>query len=101
VTELRTIDQNKKLWAMLSDVASQIPWPVNGSMVLMASEDWKDVFTASLRKHNRVAMGIDGGFVILGMRTSKMKKQQFADLIEIIYAFGAERGVVWSEPCAQ
>jgi len=63
----------------------------------MEPEDWKDVFTAALRKHHRIAEGIDGGFVFLGMRTSKMTKEQMIELIELMYAWGTERGVEWSE----
>ena len=48
--------------------------------------------TAGLRKQKAVP-GIDGGFVMVGSRTSKMSKAEFSDLVELIYAFGAERGV--------
>lgn len=93
----RSLDQNAKLWPMLSDIAKQLQWPVDGELVYMSEEDWKDVLTASLRHNQRVAKGIDGGFVPLGMRTSKMPKPLFCQLIELMYAFGAERGIVWSE----
>jgi len=35
--------------------------------------------------------------VILGQRTSKLSKSQFAALIELITAFGIERGVEFSD----
>jgi hypothetical protein len=41
--------------------------------------------------------GVDGGFVALGVRTSKMSKAEFSEYIEAIYAFGSERSVTWSE----
>jgi hypothetical protein len=88
----RTLDQNSKLWPMLGDVSKQVEW--YGSK--MNSEEWKDVFSAALKKQ-KVVPGIDGGFVVCGQSTSKMGKKEFSDLIELIYAFGAERGVVWSE----
>ena len=51
------------------------------------------MFTASLRRY-QVVPGIDPGtFVPLGMRTSEMTKQEMGDLIELITAFAAERGV--------
>jgi hypothetical protein len=63
----------------------------------LSSEDWKDVLTASLRR-TRVVPGIDAGtFVPLGMRTSQMTKEEISDLLELIYAFGAERGVKFRE----
>ena len=63
----------------------------------LSSEDWKDVLSASLRKA-RVVPGIDPGtFVPLGMRTSDMSKAEFSDLLALVDAFAAERGVVWSD----
>lgn len=94
----RSLDQNAKLWPMLTDISRQVLWPVDGELQHLIEEDWKDIFTAALRKHQRMAKGIDGGIVMLGSRTSKMKKPEFCDLLEIIYAFGSERGVQWSEP---
>ncbi len=88
----RSADQNALLWAMLTDVAQQVEW--YGQK--LTAEDWKDVFTASLRK-SRVIPGIEAGsFVVLGMRTSDMTKEEFSNLIELIHAFAAERGVVFS-----
>ena len=93
----RTIDQNAKLWALLTDISGQVPWACNGKMGKLSKEDWKDIFSAELRKEQRVAQGISGGFVLLGAHTHKMKKRELSDLIEVIYAFGAEHQVTWSE----
>ncbi len=84
----RSIEQNSLLWQRLTEVAHQVDW--YGQK--LSAEDWKDVMSASLRKA-RVVPGIDGGFVPLGMRTSDMSKQEMTDLLELIAAFGAERGV--------
>lgn len=89
----RTLEQNAKLWAMLGDVARQIEW--HGQK--LTPENWKDMFSASLKRQAAVP-GIDGGFVVLGTRTSKMTKSEMGELIELMYAFGAERGVQWSDP---
>lgn len=88
----RTLEQNAKLWAMLHDIAKQICW--YGEW--LTPEEWKDVFTASLKK-SHVVRGIDGGFVICGQSTSKLSKAEFSELIELIYAFGSERDVQWSD----
>lgn len=88
----RSNDQNAKLWAMLNDISNQVVW--YGKK--LNTESWKHVFSAALKKQETVP-GIDGGFVILGQSTSKMKVSEFKDLIELIYAFGAEQGVDWSE----
>lgn len=94
----RTEDQNAKLWPMLTDLSKQVPWPVNGVEQYLSPDDWKDLATAALAKEQRVAAGMDGGFVFLGRKTSTMSKRTFSDLIEVIYAFGAGRNVQWSEP---
>jgi hypothetical protein len=92
----RTIEQNSKMWACLSDIAKQVEWHVDGKMQLIEPEDWKDILTAGLKKTQRIAAGIEGGFVMLGQRTSKMKVGEMIELIEFALWFGAERGVVWS-----
>lgn len=89
----RTLDQNAKLWPMLGDISKQVDW--YGQK--LTDEEWKDVFSAALKKQ-KVVPGLDGGFVVCGQRTSKMGKREFAELIDLMYAFGAEHGVVWSEP---
>jgi hypothetical protein len=90
----RNSDQNSLLWALLTDVSQQVEW--YGKR--LTPEDWKHVFSASLRKLT-VVPNLDGsGFVALGMSTSRLSKREFSDLIELIYAFGAEREVAWSEP---
>lgn len=91
----RTLDQNAKLWPMLQDVSRQVVW--YGQK--LTEEEWKDVFSAALKQQKAVP-GIEGGFVVCGQSTSKLTKREFADLIEIIYAFGANQtpAVQWSEP---
>lgn len=93
----RSLDANAKMWAMLSDISRQVKWPINGQLETLSPEDWKDIATASLHQENRIAQGIRGGFVVLGRRTSKMTVREMSELIEFLYAFGAEHGVVWSE----
>ena len=97
VSDRRTISQNAKMWAMLSDIARQVMWPINGVPTHITPEDWKDLITAGLAKHQRIAQGLEGGVVMLGSRTSRMSKKELAELIEYIYATGADRGVVWDE----
>ena len=94
----RTLDQNAKIWPMFQDLAQQVEWPVDGKLQKLCKEEWKEILTAGLTKHQRVAAGIEGGFVLLGSRTSRMTKSQISELIEFAYVFGAEHNVAWSEP---
>lgn len=97
VASRRSNNQNRKMWAMLNDIARQLTWPINGVRDYITPEDWKDLITAGLAKHQRIAQGIEGGVVMLGSRTSKMTKGELAELIEYIYWFGADRQVAWDE----
>lgn len=90
----RSTVQNALLWSCLADLSKQVNWYGQ----YLSAEDWKDVLTASLR-HCRVVPGIDKGtFVPLGMRTSQMTVPEMSELIELLYAFGAEHGVVFTDP---
>ena len=97
----RSIEQNSRMWALLTDVSRQVQWPVDGRMQHLPPEDWKDIFTAALTRGQRVAQGIEGGFVMLGGRTSRMKVGEMCELQDLIEAFGAEHGVEWTEPRAE
>jgi hypothetical protein len=90
----RSLDQNSRLWAMLGDVSRQVEWYGRK----LDSESWKHIFSSALKKMD-VVPNLDGtGFVALGLSTSRMSKRELGDLMELISAFGAERGVEWSEP---
>ncbi len=91
--ETRSIEQNRKMWPMLTDLAKQIIW--HG--VRLTNAEWKDFATATL-KSQKMIPNLDGdGFIAVGGKTSTMSKKLFADLIEIIYMIGARNEVVWSE----
>lgn len=92
----RTLAQNDILWSILTDISKQVQFVVNGELVKVSPEEVKDILTAGLKRETRMAMGIDGGMVILGQRTSKMTVRQLAELIELAHAFGAEKDVIWS-----
>lgn len=89
--EKRSDPQNRRMWAMLADISAQVDWYGQN----LSAEDWKHVLSASLTKQ-RVAPGIDGGFVVLGLSTSKMTKAEMSELQELMEAFGAQQGVRFS-----
>jgi NinB protein len=84
----RSLEQNARLWAMLTDISRQVDWYGRK----LTPYDWKHMFTASLKKQD-VVPGIDGGFVVLGASTSNMTKAEMCDLQTLMEAFGAEKGV--------
>lgn len=84
----RTIPQNARMWAMLTEVAEQVVW--HGQK--LTPENWKDIFTAAL-KRQQVVPGLDGGFVVLGTSTSRMTVAEMGELMELMAAFAAQHGV--------
>ncbi|MDZ5615025.1 recombination protein NinB [Achromobacter xylosoxidans] len=92
----RTTAQNDMMWSILTDISRQVQFVVNGALVNIEPEEVKDVLTAGLRQEMRMAMGLNGGVVMLGQRTSRMSVRDMTQLIELAYAFGNEKGVEWS-----
>jgi len=90
--EKRSDAQNRRLWAMLTEISQQVDW--YGKK--LTPEDWKHVFSSSLRKLE-VVPNLDGtGFVALGTSTSQMTKAEMSDMQTLMEAFGAERCVRFS-----
>lgn len=90
----RNLEQNAAQWPILEAFSEQLEWPVNGKMCKLTPEEWKDVLTAAFRNETaRLAMGLSGGVVMLGMRTSKMSKQEFSDWLDFLHHVAADRGV--------
>lgn len=113
----RTLDQNSRMWAMLADIVKQVGWRravwrgdrcvKDGAYVNfkeceharpLTSEEFKDVFTAAIRRPRTLGSLDGGGIVAVGLRTSKMSKREMSDLQTLMAAFGDEREVEWSEP---
>lgn len=86
--ETRSLEQNARLWAMLADISKQVEWYGHR----LTPDEWKDVFSASL-KRTKVVPGLDGGFVVCGQSTSKMTIAEMCELQELMEAFGAQKGV--------
>jgi hypothetical protein len=88
----RSMVQNALMWVLLGELANQVEW--HGQK--LTAENWKDMCTAALRRQ-QVVPGIDGGFVVLGTSTRKMTKVEMSELIDFVYAFGAQHGVEFGE----
>jgi hypothetical protein len=93
----RTTDQNKKMWPLLEEVAQQAT--LDG--VQYDAEDWKLIFMSALSRTKNLEMkiirGILGEPINLGRSTSKLEKELFSELIELIQWYGAENGVEFKE----
>lgn len=90
----RTLPQNDRFWAMLTDVAQQLVW--HG--MRLTADDWKLVFLDALKREIRIVPNIDGnGFVNLSGSSSDLDKDEMSGLMEIISAFGAKHGVTFHD----
>jgi hypothetical protein len=88
----RTLDQNAKLWAMLSDISRAKPL---GRVA--TPETWKALVMHACGFAVQFEMGLNGQPFPTGFRSSEMTKDQMSMLIEWLYQFGAENGVAWSD----
>jgi hypothetical protein len=89
----RSTAQNKRMWAMLSDISEQVNWYGK----TMDSMQWKNFFSAILFHQEAVPNLNNTGFVVLGRATSKMTVEQMSDMQELMSAFGSERNIKWSD----
>ena len=91
----RTLPQNDRMWACLTDVATQLLW--HGQK--LTPDDWKLVFLDALKREVRIVPNLDGkGFVNLGRSSSDLTKEEMADLMTLIEQFGANHGVIFHDP---
>lgn len=88
----RTLDQNAAQWPYLEGFAKQKQLCINGAMVWVTSEDWKDVLTGVYSGETRMA-AFDGKVIMLPQRTSAMGKKVFSDWLEFLIAMAAQSGV--------
>lgn len=90
----RSLEQNSAQWPILQAFADQLQWPINGKLEWMSSDEWKDVLTAAFRRETvRLAMGLDGGMVMLGQRTRQFSKREFSEWLDFLHATAAAREV--------
>jgi NinB protein len=100
----RTLPQNDKMWAMLTDVSRQQTWPPGPHGIKLIPDDWKKLFLDALKREVRTVPNLDlTGFVNLGNSSSDLSKDEMSQLIELIAAWGAQNGVVfldeaWEHP---
>lgn len=92
---LRSISQNSRMWALLTDIATQKLW--HG--VKLSPDDWKLLFLDALKREIRAIPNLDNtGFVNVGRSSSDLSKEEMTDLMTLITMFGDKHNVLWSDP---
>lgn len=95
MTDDRSLGQNAKFHAMLEDIAKQVQW--DGEMHDKAW--WKFIILGAAYGQHFVRNPFGDGFVCANKRrSSSLEMPTMAELIEQLYAFGAEHDVQWSDP---
>jgi len=90
----RTLAHNAVQWPILNAFSEQLLWPVNGAMVKLSGDEWKDILTAAYRQETgRIAQGLEGGMVMLGHKTREFKKDEWPDWMAFLESVAADRGV--------
>lgn len=93
--EKRSLPQNERMWAMLTNVATQKD---HGGR-RYSPDKWKVIFMHACGREVQFIPSLDGtAFIPWGQSSSDLSKGEMSDLIEFMFAWGAENGVVWSEP---
>ena len=88
----RSISQNDLMWVLLSDISRAKPNDRHET-----TDRWKEIFMDALNFEIEWIDGLNGRKFPSGHSTSKLNVGQMNDLIELIYCYGAENGVVFSE----
>ncbi len=89
----RTLDQNSRLWAMLTDVSVSKPLGRRET-----PDQWKAIFMAACGWEVTFLEGLDGKPFPQGFRSSQLTKTQMTTLQDFIQAWGDQNGVTWSDP---
>lgn len=85
------------MWAMLTDIARQCT--LNGRR--WSTDQWKVIFLHELGREAQFIPSLTGSFIPYGQSSSDLGVKEMSDLIESMFAYGAENGVRWSDPKLQ
>lgn len=89
--------QRKKFNAMCGDLSRQVTLGHDR----LTQEEFKHWIVAAWKQQKMVEGDQRGSIVFVGEGLKKKSKADVAELIEVAFAFGASRDVVWSEKSKQ
>lgn len=90
----RSLPQNDRLWAMLTDISKQ----KEHCGRKYTPDIWKCLMMHACGRTMQFVPALDNSTVMpLGYRSSDLGKSEMSDLIEFMFAWGAENGVVFQE----
>ena len=91
----RTGAQNDLMWALLTEVATQIKHADRK----YSADQWKILFLHAIGREVQFIPALDNStFIPWGQSSSDLSKEEMTNLIEFILSWGAEHGVKFSDP---
>jgi hypothetical protein len=90
----RSLPQNDRMWAMLSDVAQQ----KQHAGRKYTADQWKVLFMHACGREVQFIPSLDNStFIPWGQSSSDLGKDEMSNLIDFIAAWGAENGVTFHD----
>lgn len=90
----RTLPQNDRMWAMLTDIAAQ----KEHCGRKYTPDTWKCLFMQACGREMQFIPSLDGtSFMPLGHRSSDLSKDEMSSLIDFMFAWGAENNIVFHD----
>jgi hypothetical protein len=90
----RSLPQNDRFWAMLTDVATQ----KEHAGRKYTPDQWKILFMHACGREVQFIPSLDNKtFIPWGQSSSDLSKQEMTDLIEFMFAWGSENGVTFHD----
>ena len=90
----RSIPQNDRMWAMLTDIASQ----KEHAGRKYTPDQWKVLFMHACGREVRFIPALDNStFIPWGQSSSDLSKEEMTNLIEFMFAWGAENSVTFHD----
>lgn len=90
----RTLPQNDRFWAMLTDISRQATHQGRK----YTPDQWKVIFMHACGREVQFIPSLDGStFIPWGQSSSDLGVKEMTDLIEFMFAWGAENGVVFQD----
>lgn len=90
----RTLPQNDRMWAMLTDISTQAEH--HGRKYMPG--DWKVIFLSALGRETRFVPNLDGtGLIPIGQSSSDLSIAEMSDMIELLMAWGSENGIKFND----
>lgn len=91
--ETRSQAQNRLFWPLVADIRAQ-----NADMAKFSPDQVKLRFLNALDSEMQFLPELwGGGMFAVGQRSSTLSKRDFSLLIELVFKWGAENGIRWSQ----